>query len=67
MHQAIRKIAGTNLYVMPAGEAVISITGAAQFAGSEFMMDCLPESSTAGQSLMLFVTPACLAPVPVLL
>jgi receptor protein-tyrosine kinase len=43
LHQAIRKIAGTNLYVMPAGEAVINPLELLNLPEVKFMMDRLPE------------------------
>lgn len=43
LHQAIRKIAGTNLYVMPAGEAVINPLELLNLSEVKFMMDRLPE------------------------
>jgi protein-tyrosine kinase len=43
LHKAIRKIAGTNLYVMPAGEAVINPLELLNLPEVKFMMDRLPE------------------------
>ena len=43
LHQAIRKIAGTNLYVMPAGEAVINPLELLNLPEVKFLMDRLPE------------------------
>jgi receptor protein-tyrosine kinase len=43
LHQAIRKIAGTNLYIMPAGEAVINPLELLNLPEVKIMMDRLPE------------------------
>lgn len=42
LHQAMRKIAGTNLYIMPAGEAVINPLELLNLREVKFMMDRLP-------------------------
>jgi protein-tyrosine kinase len=43
LHQAMRKIAGTNLYIMPAGEAVINPLELLNLREVKVMMDRLPE------------------------
>jgi len=43
LHQAMRKIAGTNLYIMPAGEAVINPLELLNLPEVKVMMDRLPE------------------------
>lgn len=43
LHQAMRKIAGTNLYIMPAGEAVINPLELLNLPEVKIMMDRLPE------------------------
>jgi protein-tyrosine kinase len=43
LHQAMRKIAGTNLYIMPAGEAVINPLELLNLPAVKVMMDRLPE------------------------
>jgi receptor protein-tyrosine kinase len=43
LHQAMRKIAGTNLYIMPAGEAVINPLELLNLPEVKTMMDRLPE------------------------
>jgi len=43
LHQAMRKIAGTNLYIMPAGEAVINPLELLNLREVKLMMDRLPE------------------------
>ena len=43
LHQAMRKIAGTNLYIMPAGEAVINPLELLNLPQVKVMMDRLPE------------------------
>jgi receptor protein-tyrosine kinase len=43
MHEAMRKIAGTNLYIMPAGEAVINPLELLNLPEVKTMMDRLPE------------------------
>jgi protein-tyrosine kinase len=43
LHQAMRKIAGTNLYIMPAGEAVINPLELLNLPEVKGMMDRLPE------------------------
>ncbi len=43
LHEAIRKIAGTNLYIMPAGEAVINPLELLNLPDVKIMMDRLPE------------------------
>ncbi len=42
LHQAIRKIAGTNLYIMPAGEAVINPLELLNLREVKLMLDRLP-------------------------
>jgi len=43
LHEAMRKIAGTNLYIMPAGEAVINPLELLNLPEVKVMMDRLPE------------------------
>ncbi len=43
LHQAMRKVAGTNLYIMPAGEAVINPLELLNLPEVKVMMDRLPE------------------------
>jgi Mrp family chromosome partitioning ATPase len=43
LHQAMRKIAGTNLYIMPAGESVINPLELLNLPQVKVMMDRLPE------------------------
>ena len=43
LHQAMRKVAGTNLYIMPAGEAVINPLELLNLPEVKTMMDRLPE------------------------
>ena len=43
LHQAMRKIAGTNLYIMPAGEAVINPLELLNLPEVKTIMDRLPE------------------------
>ena len=43
LHQAMRKIAGTNLYIMPAGEAVINPLELLNLPQVKVMMDRLPQ------------------------
>ena len=43
LHEAMRKVAGTNLYVMPAGEAVINPLELLNLPAVKVMMDRLPE------------------------
>jgi receptor protein-tyrosine kinase len=42
LHQAIRKVAGTNLYIMPAGEAVINPLELLNLREVKLMLDRLP-------------------------
>ncbi len=42
LHQALRKIAGTNLYIMPAGEAVINPLELLNLRDVKLMLDRLP-------------------------
>jgi protein-tyrosine kinase len=42
LHQAMRKIAGTNLYIMPAGEAVINPLELLNLREVKFLLDRLP-------------------------
>src|SRR6202166_4701114 len=42
LHQALRKIAGTNLYIMPAGEAVINPLELLNLREVKLMLDRLP-------------------------
>jgi len=43
LHEAMRKVAGTNLYIMPAGEAVINPLELLNLPEVKVMMDRLPE------------------------
>jgi protein-tyrosine kinase len=43
LHEAMRKVAGTNLYIMPAGEAVINPLELLNLPEVKIMMDRLPE------------------------
>src|SRR5258708_13110500 len=42
LHKAMRKVAGTNLYIMPAGEAVINPLELLNLREAKTMMDRLP-------------------------
>src|SRR5262249_41105839 len=42
LHQALRKVAGTNLYIMPAGEAVINPLELLNLREVKLMLDRLP-------------------------
>ena len=61
LHQAMRKIAGTNLYIMPAGEAVINPLELLNLPAVKVMMD-RPERSIdhPRQPLLLFAADASL-------
>jgi protein-tyrosine kinase len=55
LHQAMRKVAGTNLYIMPAGEAVINPLELLNLREVKLLLERLPACSTGSS----WIVPRC--------